>query len=108
VKAYWIIGIIIIIILIIFFYINFFIFRERPTELDFYSCYQDTDCIRVAGGCCNCNSGGTATSINKYFETEWNDKLSRECAEIGCPAVMSDHPSCFKEAKCIDNKCVLQ
>ncbi len=78
------------------------------TGTDFYYCNQDLDCIKVAGGCCDCGGGGNATSINKNFENEWKDKLSNECKGIGCAAVMSDDPTCFKTAKCIENKCVLE
>ena len=82
--------------------------QEQPATLNLYSCSQDTDCIKVAGGCCDCGGGGNATTINKNFESEWKDKLSNKCKDIGCAAVMSDDPTCFKTAKCVENKCVLE
>jgi hypothetical protein len=81
--------------------------EDESQRIDFYSCNQDSDCIKVEGGCCGCNWGGKATAINKNFEQEWEDKLLDECREIMCPAVISDDPSCFKEPKCVNNKCVL-
>lgn len=81
---------------------------SQTSEIDFYSCTQDPDCIRVKGGCCGCGMGGTATAINKKFEKEWQNKFSNECQGIGCKAVLSSHPSCFKEPKCVNNKCVLK
>ena len=71
---------------------------EEKTELDFYSCNQNSDCISVKKDCCGCTAGGSAIAINKKLEDEWNEKL--DCEEIGCPAVMSDDPSCFQEPKC--------
>ncbi len=77
---------------------------EKP-QIDFYSCSQDSDCIKVKNDCCGCNAGGSATAINKNFKTQWKGN----CNEIGiaCPAVMSNDPSCFAEPKCENNKCVL-
>jgi hypothetical protein len=74
-------------------------------KVDFYSCSQDSDCITVKGDCCGCGAGGTATAINKNFEKGWYEKLPKDCI---CIQVMSNHPSCFKEARCINNKCVLK
>ena len=68
-------------------------------------CSQDSDCIIVKGDCCGCSSGGTATTINKNFEEEWYEKLPKDCI---CLMVISDHPSCFKETRCINNRCVLR
>jgi len=83
--------------------------EQSLTDIDFYSYTQDSDCIKVKGGCCGCSAGGTATAINKNFEKEWQDKLTDECIrlQIKCLAVMSNHPSCFKDTKCVNNKCVL-
>ncbi len=79
--------------------------RQEP---DFYSCISDSDCISVKSGCCGCNAGGFAAAINRKSEGEWRDKLSGDCREIACPAVESDHPSCFQEPGCVEGKCVLK
>lgn len=82
--------------------------QNQVKKIDFYSCAQDSNCIKTKGDCCGCSSGGTATAINKNFEKDWQDKLMKECYEIDCLAVISNHPSCFQEPKCINNKCVLE
>ncbi len=74
-------------------------------KADLYFCAQDSDCVSVKNDCCGCTAGGSATAINKNFESEWREKLN--CEEIMCPAVMSSHPSCFQEPKCVENKCLL-
>jgi len=74
-------------------------------SLNMEACSQDSDCIVVKGDCCGCDAGGTATAINKNFENEWYEKLSTDCI---CTQVISNHPSCFKEARCVNNKCVLK
>ncbi|MBA4319671.1 MAG: hypothetical protein C0412_14820 [Flavobacterium sp.] len=90
------------------FYSNEFKIKVKPPIIDFYSCGQDSDCISVKNGCCSCNQGGKTTGINKNLEKEWNSKLSKECRGILCPQVISNDPSCFKEPKCVNNKCVLE
>lgn len=75
---------------------------------DFFSCGQDSDCVSVKGDCCGCTAGGTAAAVNKNFAKDWEDKLSKECKDIACIQVISNAPSCFKDPKCIDNKCVLE
>ena len=74
-------------------------------KIDFYSCIQDSDCVSVKEDCCGCTAGGSATAINKDLESEWQKKLN--CTEIMCTTVMSNHPSCFQEPKCAEEKCIL-
>lgn len=75
-------------------------------EENFYSCDQDSDCIKVDGDCYGCSTGGAATAINKNFETEWRYYL--DCKEMVCSQKTSNHPSCSKGPKCVDGKCVLK
>lgn len=79
--------------------------KTCETEVDFYSCVQGSDCIKVKADCCGCNAGGSAAAINKNFKNQWKSN----CNEVGiaCPAVMSNDPSCFQEPECVNNKCVL-
>jgi putative hemolysin len=77
------------------------------TPSDLYSCQVDGDCVKVSEGCCSCNSGGKAMSINSGASEYWNKKLEVECGEIACPAVISQHVSCFSEPKCVDSVCTL-
>ncbi len=79
---------------------------ELPTDL--YVCKLDADCVKVDSGCCGCNAGGNASSINKIYENIWKNKISNDCKEISCPAVMSNDPSCSGVLKCINNKCTIK
>ena len=71
-------------------------------EID-YSCSEDSDCVKVQGGYCGCGAGGNATTINKNSQEEWMDKWRG----MACLAVMSEHHTCFEEAKCVSEKCEL-
>ena len=75
---------------------------------DYYSCTQDSDCVKVSGGCCDCNNGGNATAISKKELDLWTSQITSECENIMCATVISDDPSCFQEPRCVNNKCVLQ
>jgi len=75
--------------------INKDIFRgESKTEGNSKSCSADSDCVLVDEGCCNCNSGGKRTAINKNFMEQYNENLEASCKDTACPAVISDDPSC--------------
>lgn len=91
-------------------YSNEFVVREdKSIAVDFFSCNEDSDCIKVRGDVCGCNGRGTADAINKKFEQEWKDKLKTEWQKdpITCLQIISEHPSCFKMPVCVENKCVL-
>ncbi len=78
--------------------------KTCETEIDYYSCDVDSDCVSVKEDCCGCNAGGKAISINKKYQSEWNNGLN--CAGIMCPAVMSNDPTCSSKPKCENNKCI--
>ncbi len=81
----------------------------NPPGVDFYTCADDSDCISVDADCCGCTAGGKATAINKNLKDQWKNKLSIDCKDIACSAVMSGDPSCIsKEPRCTDNRCVLK
>jgi len=82
---------------------------RRSTDItdSIYKCNKDDDCISVKSGCCGCTAGGSNIAINKDYLDYWNQKLSEECEEIGCPAVMSDHWTCFATPKCVNGECQL-
>ena len=77
-------------------------------DVDFNLCEEDSDCIRVQNGCCECVEGetGRATSINKEYEQRWSERISKDCGVVICSGDAHD-PSCFKEPRCIENKCTL-
>jgi hypothetical protein len=71
------------------------------------SCTEDSECVAVSAGCCNCNYGGSNIAINKAFQTAYEKNLSVECRQTACPAVISTDPSCFAAPSCVNNKCTL-
>jgi len=73
----------------------------------FNSCTKDSDCTVVNLDCCGCNAGGMATVINPYYLDAWNQTVLVGCEGYSCTAVMSQHISCFSEAKCVSGTCTL-
>ena len=71
-------------------------------------CNKDADCVKVDADCCGCTAGGTATTLSSKSQKAWQATIDVKCKDIMCPAVMSEHWSCFAEPKCIENKCTLQ
>jgi len=88
--------------------------KPAPTEslpeaqLKLRICRKDVECIKVQADCCGCTAGGKATSIHKQYSENWQDTIESKCAEIMCPAVMSNHWTCAAEVRCIGNKCTLE
>lgn len=71
-----------------------------------YLCEQDSDCAKVKADYCGCNNGGTATSVNTKYATEYEDKLTS--SDTVCTTVISNDPSCTAEPVCENSKCVLR
>ncbi len=71
-------------------------------------CVEDSDCLRVKDGCCNCNMGGKTTVINKEYRSQWEADLLEQCKGMDCLAVISDDWTCTATPKCIDNECALK
>lgn len=88
--------------------------KPAPTEslpeaqIKLRICRKDDECIKVQADCCGCTAGGKATSIHEQYSENWQDTIESKCAEIMCPAVMSNHWTCAAEARCIGNKCTLE
>lgn len=79
-------------------------------NLTIFDCEVDSDCTVVDSGCCGCTGGGGQISINKEYEETYYSTLKEErCLEFSlCPAVMSQHISCFsKPPKCNEGICEL-
>jgi hypothetical protein len=75
------------------------------TKLNVKLCEKDDECILVQDGCCGCSMGGKNTAINKIHKDWWDNKISSECREIVCIAVISNDPTCFSEPRCVDGEC---
>lgn len=87
--------------------IETFWISDESEVVDFSECEKDNDCVSIKGDCCGCSSGGAATAVNKTHVPRWPKKLSEKCKETVCPAVISDHWTCFANPKCVKNKCEL-
>ena len=100
-------GILVIVLVVVG--VAIFSYLNKPTNMtdEIYKCNIDINCISVNAECCGCTAGGSNTAINKAYSDYWNQKLSEECKDIGCPAVMSDHWTCFAEPKCVNGICEL-
>lgn len=68
-------------------------------------CEQNNDCMKVKGDCCGCTAGGTATTINKNYYTQYVEDLKKRCGGIGCAEIMSWDITCFTKPVCLSNRC---
>ncbi len=81
---------------------------NSPEPIDYYSCQQDSDCVKVQAGCCSCNYGGKNTAINKIYLVNWMSWINSQCQSTACAAVLSNDWTCISsEAKCVIGKCKL-
>jgi hypothetical protein len=66
-------------------------------------CQNDFDCVETQKGCCNCGNGGVQTSVNKNYLASWEDKISKACGQIACPAVVlcREGQSVCKNKQCV-------
>jgi len=74
---------------------------------DYSSCASDSDCVAVKKGCCACHSGGSSISVNQNMLLAWEEKIAGECSQSGCPAMVSNHVTCFSESRCIKGFCAM-
>lgn len=73
-------------------------------EKDYYLCLTDNECVTVRADGCGCTAGGSNTSINQKYKTEWEEVHPAQM----CPAVMSKNASCIGVApKCVSGRCKL-
>ena len=71
--------------------------------LSYRACDNDTDCVFVNNGCCDCANGGKEAAINKNFVDEFNGQFA--CEDISCTA-MARIPACGSgSVSCLENKC---
>lgn len=77
------------------------ILTAEPISLT--SCTIDSDCTLVQEGCCSCNMGGKTIAINKRYEKEWNENITKNCPQdTVCIALYN----CFNyQARCIEKRC---
>jgi hypothetical protein len=79
--------------------------RIVPTPLT--ACKADGDCVTTAGDCCGCNAGGMQAVVTRAKLDEFEAARTRRCTEAMCIAMMSAHPSCRQEARCVGGSCRL-
>tara|TARA_Y100000310_G_C20669593_1_gene809487 strand:- start:1043 stop:1450 length:408 start_codon:yes stop_codon:yes gene_type:complete len=72
-----------------------------------YVCEIDSDCLVATLDPCTCGSGGQQKAINMDFQSSWQNILNEQYTDTTCEDEISDHASCFTEAKCVENTCQL-
>jgi hypothetical protein len=72
------------------------------------SCKVNSDCTRVAGGCCGCGGGGADSAINRQYTVVWSRHLTDACKELACIAMMSNHWTCKATPICEQGQCTLK
>jgi hypothetical protein len=77
----------------------------RPTPLT--ACKADGDCVATAGDCCGCNAGGSQAVVNRATLDEFEAARTKRCGEAVCVALMSSHPSCSQQPRCVGGSCRL-
>ena len=68
------------------------------------SCTTADDCTLV-DQCCGCSAGGGKLAIRKDHVAAFETQRAKECADMACPAVMSNDMSCDADAICAGGKC---
>ena len=87
---------------------SYLLFEEEQLGTLKY-CKDNSECVIVQNGCCDCNNNGKVIPINKNYQDYWNKNLKELCGGIGCYPFISEDISCsFNEAKCIYNQCVFE
>jgi len=75
------------------------------TEVDWYACDADSDCVKVAADCCGCQNGGGENAVNKNYAEDYQNDLNDVCAlvDIDCAA----YDACTTwEAICHQGRCM--
>ncbi|MGZ3655155.1 MAG: hypothetical protein ACXVCS_06355 [Bdellovibrionota bacterium] len=75
-----------------------------PSELRQYqTCEDDSNCIRVTNGCCDCANGGDTAAINRKFDKQFQSHF--DCRKIICSQKAG---ACnFREPVCVNGFCAL-
>ncbi len=80
-------------------------FPISSAELDrFLRCEEDTDCIFVNNGCCDCANGGIEIAINASLLPDFLNLF--DCSNVSCtemarqPACASGTVKCSESGKC--------
>lgn len=72
-----------------------------------YACETNSDCTIATLNQCTCGSGGQQIAISSDFISDWQNILNEQGTDINCNEIISDHASCYSEAKCVNNMCEL-
>jgi hypothetical protein len=79
---------------------------ECTTELegDWYSCQEDSDCVKVDGFCCGCENGSLEAAVNRDYQAAYERDLADFCARADymCPLynACTDWPAVCDQGKC--------
>ena len=82
---------------------------EEPLTVDeVFQCHENSECIIVTAGCCDCNAGGRSIAINARYQDYWQNRWVEQCADTMCASVISKDPSCTAEPVCFEGLCQLK
>jgi hypothetical protein len=91
--------------------------RQRPNppalkarvelKAEWTACKADADCIQVPGDCCGCESGGMNVSIQSKAMMDVATARAAGCNDAVCTMQVSNHSSCFADAKCVAGVCTM-
>jgi hypothetical protein len=71
------------------------------SNINFFSCGADSDCVLVDASCCPCSMGGETIAINANYKIDWQKRLG-DCSRVMCPAW---YRCAEYVARCVDGKC---
>ena len=63
------------------------------------TCTRDDECAFVDVACCACSMGGQRTAAQSAGLPTITQRRLGACAEVGCLAAISDHPSCAQDTR---------
>ena len=66
-------------------------------------CGQDSDCVAVTNGCCDCANGGEDVAVNKLRVEAFRKRF--DCLHVSCAGQDADPPCGEGVVTCLNHKC---
>ena len=79
--------------------------RPLPDSVveEYQTCNDDSECIRVDNGCCDCANGGATVAINRKHEGDFRAHF--DCRRVMCTQRAGE--CLFREPVCVKHRCAL-
>lgn len=82
---------------------------DKPFDFDVVkTCSTDNECIVVTQACCGCSNGGSNTSINSKYKSDWTELYTRVCKVISCSTEISNDKTCNSKPICLNGVCTMK